>query len=330
MLFATKGLNPNKNYYFSRLSDAQKEIYNSILSGLMTFATKIKVSPKPINEITMIYEFVLLDNPLIFFTKIFKISTDLSSKKRLLCPVYTMDKKKAKEYLLQVNRYFSIFDSAKNKSSIEKVYFVHDFCLGNFSYDNSFHDYSFSVLGPVLHKTAVCEGIARFVKLSFDYLGVKSLVVTGTAASPEANSKYEPHAWNIIKIGKDTFHLDVTFDMTISQNRYRYDYLNLCDEDIKKDHCITGNVPLCAVTGKDYFTSNSLIAGSYKKLADIVAAKVKKGEKNIFVKLTNVEDPDTVIDKVMDIAKANICKGVSYATVNYNLCQCVFEIEFKG
>jgi len=329
LLLGQNALKNKKNYYYSRLNDNQKYIYETLVQGISSYTEKIKVPPRPINELTMIYESVLLDNPLIFYTRTFKVSSDLNSKKRLLYPAYNISKKKVREYEKGIHEYLRVFDTAKALSNIEKVYFIHDYCLKHFTYDHSFNENSHSILGLILNKKAVCEGIARFSKLVFDYLGVKSLVVVGTAKNPDVDSQYEPHAWNILKINKETYHLDITFDMTISSKKIRYDYFNLCDEDIKKDHCITGNVPLCTSKGIDYFTVNSLIAGSYKKLSNIISDKVNQGEKTIMVKLVNVEDIDNMVDRVMKIAKTHCNKGLSTTTVSYNPSQCVFEISYK-
>jgi len=296
---------------------------------MSAFSEKIKIPPKPLNEVSMIYNAVLLDNPLIFFTQTFKMSNDLNDKKRLVLPIYKFPKKFVKENIKIIQDYLQVFEPAKKKSKIDMVYYVHDYCLNNFKYDHSFQDYSFTVLGLVLNNTAVCEGIAKFVKLTFDYLGIKSLVVSGKAKTPETDSKYEPHAWNIIKIDKKTYHLDVTFDMTTTDKENRYDYFNLCDDDIKKDHCITSNVPKCITKGNDYFSTNSLLAKSLTDFSKILADEVRRGKRNIMIKLINLEDTDDIVDKIMEIAQKQNCRGASNTMINYNLSQCVFEISYK-
>ena len=55
-------------------------------------------------------------------------------------------------------------------------------------------------------------------------------------ANPEKNIKYR-HAWNIVKIGGAYYHLDATFDNTLSHmGPVRYDYFNLDDGKVFRDH----------------------------------------------------------------------------------------------
>jgi hypothetical protein len=223
-----------------------------------------------------------------------------------------------------------VFDSIKLKSDNEKEYFVHDYCLKHFKYDYNFGEHAHTSLGLVLNGTAICEGIAKFTKLALDYLGVRSIVVTGKAKNPD-NERSENHAWNIVRINDKTYHLDVTFDMTLKSKVNRYDYFNLCDDDIKKDHSFGGNAPVCSMKGGDYFTANSLLAKNPTELGIIIADRLKRGEKNITIKLANVKNTNGITDRVFDIAQnqfANVFKSSFSASISPNIAQCVFEIDF--
>jgi len=320
------------NYYFSRLSDDQKMIYKSMFSGIRTFAKEIKMPIRPINEMSMIFNYVLLDNPIIFYVSSFSQSSDLYTKKCSILPGYKYAQNITEKNVDAITKYLQVFNALKNKSDIEKEIFVHDYCLNNFGYDYTLADYSYSVLGPVFNKAAVCEGIARFVKLSFDYLGVKSLVVSGKAKNPTQNSAMEGHAWNIVKINGKTYHLDVTFDMTIKNKMNRYDYFNIADGDIKKDHLIINDVPPCTTIGNDYFSVNSLLVNSIDELDTFIEKVIKKGKKNILVKIMNLQYSEAVINKIMGIAQQQysvLHKGGVMVEIGYNSSQMVFEINFK-
>ena len=52
-----------------------------------------------------------------------------------------------------------------------------------------------------------------------------------------ANGEKYLHAWNILTIGGKRYHMDATFDNTLSRDGVkRYDYFNLSDEKIFRDH----------------------------------------------------------------------------------------------
>ena len=58
--------------------------------------------------------------------------------------------------------------------------------------------------------------------------------------NPEKGIKYR-HTWNIVKIGGTYYHLDATFDNTLGKHSFgakeiRYDYFNLDDKNIFRDH----------------------------------------------------------------------------------------------
>ena len=317
-------------YYFTCLTDKQKEIYNAMLSGIRTYSKEIRIPLKPIDEVSKIFNYMLLDNPMIFYvSSSFRLSSGLHGT---FIPDYKYARHLAEEYTVAIKKYLSVFDGLKYKSDLDKEIFVHDYCLNNFSYDYAFKDNSFSVLGPVINKTAVCEGIAKFVKLAFDCLGVQSLVVSGKAKNPVQNSAMEGHAWNIVKIGGKAYHLDVTFDMTIKGKRNRYDYFNLSDEDIKKDHVIADKVPACTTVGGDYFSMNSLVIHNPAELEKFIGSCLIHGKKNIMLKLKNVKNAEIIVDKVISIAQRqyiDICKRSVMVEVVYNESQMVFEIGFN-
>ncbi|GHV16967.1 hypothetical protein AGMMS49938_17440 [Fibrobacterales bacterium] len=323
----------NSSYYYSRLTDDKKAIYKTILAGLKAFDKEIKIQLMPMNEITMIFNYVLFDNPLIFYvSQSFQQLRDLYNKKCFIVPEYKYPKPLSKEFTTAITKYLQVFDSLKEKSDLDKELFVHNYCLETFTYDYQFGDSAHSVLGVVMNKTAVCEGIAKFVKLAFDYLGLSSLVVVGKAKSQAYNDKMEPHAWNIVKINGNTYHLDVTFDMTLTTKMNRYDYFNLSEEDIKKDHIITGDIPACTIVGNDYFSTNLLIMHSRAEFENHIVKSLKQNKKNILVKITNIQNTKDIADKIMEIAVQQYGKIYNSSVkleIGYNLNQMVFEINFK-
>ena len=321
-------------YYYSRLTGDRKIVYKAILSGIRNFTDEIEVPIVPINEIPAIFRHVLLDNPLIFYVSHLIQVGGLHGKGNIVKPEYKYTCRQVEEKTDAIAKYLQVFDAVKAKSDIDKEIHVHDYCLNNFSYDDTLDDCSFTVIGPVFNGAAVCEGIAKFVKLAFDYLGVKSLVVCGEAKDPSQGSKMESHAWNIVKMDGKAYHLDVTFDMSLTNRINRYDYFNLPDEEIKKDHVITGDVPVCSTTGKDYFSVNSLLAHSPSELTKHIRTSLKCGRKDILVKLMNVRDAENIVGKVTEIIQKqykSIYKnkgGVAFE-IRYNPGQMVFEIKFN-
>ena len=73
--------------------------------------------------------------------------------------------------------------------------------------------------------------------------------------NPEKGIKYR-HTWNIVKINGTYYHLDATFDNSLRKDygnsEIRYDYFNLDDQQIFRDHePLIAPAPHC--TDHDHF-----------------------------------------------------------------------------
>jgi len=329
----------NGSYYYSKLStNEQKAVYDAVLSGVRQYESEIQVMNLSGDEMAAVFNAVLLDNPMVFYVSGFDRFTSSSGKGCSIEPKYKYSKQFTMKNATVVKDYMRVFEPLKNKSDDDKETYVHDYCLDNFTYDFSLADYSFSVLGPVLKKSAVCEGIAKFVKLAFNCLGLKSHVVSGTAVNP-GHGKPESHAWNIVKINGKPYHLDVTFDMSmmaqgnaaLKNQVKRYDYFNLSDGDIKKDHVIKGIAPACTTVG-DYFSVNSLVMNSLDDFENHAAKVLRQGRKDIMVKFVNVQDSKTIADKLVEIVQRQYNKVYSNGCKiegKLNPLQMVFEINLR-
>ena len=318
-------------YYFSRLDAGRQAVYRALLSGMEGFAPEIKLPLVSMDDITLIINYILLDNPAIFYITSFSRISGASGNSCSVRPDYQYPQAFIREKVHEVERYLCVFDAAKKRSEADKERYVHDYCLAHFCYDHAFGEYAYSVLGPILRQSAVCEGIAKFVKLALDYLQVKSLVASGHAIHPANNATMEGHAWNIVRIEGKNYHLDVTFDMTLKGKRNRYDYYNLSDKEIKRDHVIEGELPECGTEGGDYFSANSLVAHNRKELEKQISEKLRSGQRSMTVKLANVEDTEAITERLLSIATEQYekaCVGDVTVKLSYNPTQLVFEIDF--
>ena len=319
-------------YYYGCLTEEQKKIYNTILSGLNTFQKEISIPLIAVDEVTKIYNFVLWDNPMVFYVRDCSLDSDVHNRRCEIIPNYLYKDDQIKDYSNIIIKYLQVFNTQKNKQDINKEQYVHDYCLSNFKYDNSFGDNCYSILGLILNKTAVCQGIAHFVKLAHDYLSVPSIVVFGKANNPASNGRTGIHVWNIVNINRNTYHLDVTFDMTLTKTTNRYDYFNLSDDDIIRDHVVDKNIPACVTKGQDYYTLNSMTVNGLTDLGDFFKREIERGKMDIIVRINNITPTDDTAKNVQEIACNKYIettkKGISTG-VSYNSNQSVFEINFK-
>lgn len=135
-----------------------------------------------------------------------------------------------------------------NVDDYEKVKRLHDLICKNVTYDMSVINntasledeiYSKTILGLFLRKNAICEGISKSFKFLLNAVGIHSIVLTGSSKHLYTDSSDEDHAWNLVKIDGRNVHIDLTWDICLSEEDHvRYDYFCLNDKSIFRDHLL--------------------------------------------------------------------------------------------
>ena len=99
----------------------------------------------------------------------------------------------------------------------------------------------------------ICWNCGKAVKVLLNAVDVKCIVVMGDSVK---NGRSVPHAWNIVDIGADPYQLDVTWDigaMGQSKHHIAYDYFNLTDELMNRDHKAESSLPECKSKKANYY-----------------------------------------------------------------------------
>lgn len=128
-------------------------------------------------------------------------------------------------------------------SDLEKEIAIHDYIISNTVYDKAAADKedplseAHTAYGALIKGLAVCDGYSYAMKALLNLVGIESLVITGE--SFDYKSKRVGHAWNMIKINGEYFHIDLTWDdpvMTNNSNHLSHLYFNLSDWQIAATH----------------------------------------------------------------------------------------------
>ena len=106
----------------------------------------------------------------------------------------------------------AIEDNIKDSmSDYEKEKAIYDFVFSQSHYDDGnlaaiphTEAYSHTPYGVLHDHTAICVGNATTFKLFMDMLGIDCKIIHSTVEGE--------HAWNMVNIGGDWYHVDVTFD----------------------------------------------------------------------------------------------------------------------
>jgi hypothetical protein len=96
-----------------------------------------------------------------------------------------------------------------------KVKAIHNYIIGLVDYDKTLS--KFSAYDALYSRSAVCQGYALLMYKMLTEAGVPARIISGEAA---AGGSRGPHAWNIVKIGRYWYNVDVTWDDSYNTDRY--------------------------------------------------------------------------------------------------------------
>lgn len=127
--------------------------------------------------------------------------------------------------------------AAKCKASASTAYarakWLHDYLA-----DNAIYDYSFTYYNPegvLLAGKGVCQSFAEAYQLLLKEVGIPNRLVSGKANNSSGVEKWEGHAWNLVQIDGNWYHVDVTWDETGGHK-----YFLKSDDFMRKDHRWSG------------------------------------------------------------------------------------------
>ena len=141
-----------------------------------------------------------------------------------------------------VYRFSSIRDSLINHISSMSSYKLKLDCIYDSISKSVVYNYGaitpmdYTISGPLLNHTGICEGYAKLLKYFCDAVGIQCFVISGSGIDNVKNN-IENHAWNIVTLdGIHYHHVDVTWDSVRKQNNLNNKYYLKSDMFMMKDH----------------------------------------------------------------------------------------------
>ena len=274
---------------YSCLAQEEKQIYTLIYSGLQNFRGQIVVPRLAGLDIYKIISAIDFDNPHLFYVCFEKVNTLEGLSEVVFSPQYYFSKQEASLlYQTVQTKARAILYKVRGADDYEKELSLHDLLTENIIYDekaktdSSRHRYSCTILGVLLYKSAICEGIAKAVKFLLNLLGIKCIVVQGVLlAETDAG-----HAWNIVKLNGWAVHLDVTNDLDMQGfGAVHHTFFNLTDAQIAKTHRMGQKYPVCSSDRFDYFVRNALLVYSKKDLERILLHAHELNKRSVEVRV---------------------------------------------
>lgn len=290
------------------LTEKNKKIYSAIYDGIKMYKPYVEVPGIKLENrnVGFIYQCVLWDNPFFFAVGEYAMHqavmvNEEKIKITTLCdpPTEQIYRNRVQDV---VNKILDV-PGINSMSEFQKEVFIHDFIINNVEYDHTYGNGGrrlepYTVYGVFVERKAVCEGIAKAVKLLLNLLDVKCIIVTGTVNGKE-------HAWNIVKLKDFAYNLDVTFDMgmLIHKGSMRYNYFNFRDQDdsgrLKRN---TTLMPACTAIEYNYVVKAGGFVSNFDRLVIYMRGCLEKRKKCMYIK-----NNDNVSGEFKGISKRSFC-----------------------
>jgi len=284
-------------YYFSRLGNKEKQAYNNVLSEIENMPKSIEIPSLTQDELSIVFEALLYDNPGLFFLGRSCTITNKGLKsyfnaEYILTPAEYSTKKQALS-----DKVNEIMASAPKNDPFDTELYIHDYIINNCSYSNIGTGDESTAYGALVGKAAACEGYAKAAKLLLDIAQTDCYVLSGMAKNFQGG--YESHMWNIVHINGSFYHLDVTWDdpVTIGKNEENdpiYTYFNITDDEIKNTHSDFVSGFACSAAGENYFVKKDLLFSVYNEttksaIAKSIAAAANAGRSAAEIKFASAD-----------------------------------------
>lgn len=285
-------------YYYGKLPEEEKAVYREMYQGCLAHQKVIPITAfkeKTAGSYARILQALSDDNPLLYYVNqsAADIGVDTEGNMAYL-PQYFFSADTVKDYHRKIQAAVNqlIFDLKLSEGSdLEKVRKVHDYMCSAVSYDRDGADLSsiprlvssHTIIGVFAHRRGQCEGIAKAVKVLLNAVDVRCIYVTGKASV--SAEQVSDHGWNIVNIDECPYQLDVTFDVDEKHDGFiSYDYYNVTDRQMRKDHVFSAGYPKCTSKEANYFEREGTVFTSQGKLLEYAERQFQSGADEVYFK----------------------------------------------
>lgn len=242
--FEINELTINMNsYYYNKLNDGQKKIYESIANAVKNFESEFPIRDYVADskenfaqEVSVSIAAFINDHPEVFYIESQYSTYTLSGfdgdigyiKLNYTEPTLEDVNLKIEAIKQKIQEYT---EGTQNLSDYEKELYIHDKLAQNVTYSNledlprAYH----TAEGPFLENIGVCDGFTKTLQILYDQVGIDSIIVLGVLDD-------NPHAWNLVNIEDNWYHVDLTSSRSIVEETgiITHAYFNLSDERMQK------------------------------------------------------------------------------------------------
>lgn len=260
----------SSDYYYNKLSDNQKKVYDSIATAVR-YLNKEAVVKQYVytdnktltNDMAVVIDAFFADHPEVFYLDSkYQINTShmvTGTRVGLTLNYSVKDKTELDSQIAMIESKISEYISKVTaEAEFNKELQLHDLLGNNVTYREyttieEIPEECHTIYGAFVDNSAVCDGFTKAMQILLDKQDIESILVTGKLEN-------EAHAWNMVKINESWYHLDLTSDKSLNKDfgnneNIIHSYFNVTTEKIKATHSIENesNIPEAINTEENYY-----------------------------------------------------------------------------
>ena len=323
-------------YAYNYLDDNQKAAYDTVLDAINSYKTVVSDLDVSLTDSQMqtVVDYIYRDHPEIFWiqqggaTYFFDAETHIISRVELkYCMTKEETDKRQEEINVAIESLLS--DITESMSDYEVTLKIYESIIKLVDYDTlglekqgsnlsaEIPDDLRSIYGVFVNKKAVCAGYSKAMQYLLNRCGIECTYVRSSSGN---------HAWNLINLEGDYYHLDVTWGDSSNTKEEEnkgeiisYDCFCITTEELNRleSHTPESNFPLpeCTATKCNYHRRHGLYFETFdfNKVRSIVCEYAKLGKFDVSLKFASIEQFNVAKKELIDNSK--IRTAMQYATL---------------
>lgn len=286
-------------FYYSRLSEADKLTYETILEALLA-CKKATLPAESLDSLERIFSCVMNDHPEIFYIYGYTCTKEyLGDNLQKIYIEGTMNMEadeidRRKEAIEKKTK--AILDNLSDvRDPYEIVKYIYQYIIDHTEYDQHAIDNQ-NICSVLLNGNSVCQGYAKTFQYLLQKKGIQAALVQGTVTGGDN------HAWDMVLLNGEYYYVDVTWgdasyknnDNQVIQEKklaINYDYMCVTTAEICKTHQIAPIValPICVAVKDNYYRREGCFFNSVDEdqLQQVFEKEYQNGSDSITLKCAN-------------------------------------------
>lgn len=186
-------------FYYSRLTEPQKQAYQDLLEGVCSLESGFSVPAPSWDDMWAAFEAMYWDHEELWW-----ITGTLSSTGSGAEPEYLVDASQVAAMQAEIDTQAgAILAQCPGGSSYDKSRYVYQWLVDNVDYQAGCYANQ-CIYSAFVRRQSVCAGYARAAMYLLSRMGVETIYTLGDIGG-------QSHAWVLIKLGNDWYHMDPTY-----------------------------------------------------------------------------------------------------------------------